>query len=236
MGTHKDWSFLTKERLEELYQQFGNWADVERHLGIERTALIAVRKRLGMQMGKRADKNRRRWRGSRLDPLKDRIVEMALSGMNCGEIARTIGEEDSEIVRDYLAKIGVQRQRAGAHPGEKNPMWKGGQTVDKHGYILVRAPEGHPFANRHGYVRLHRLVMEQKLGRYLRPEEVVHHIDGNPQNNDPENLELFEDNGYHIRQEWSDPEWVEHQRAIRRGVPSRQRNHQVSESGVQGWW
>lgn len=34
----------------------------------------------------------------------------------------------------------------------------------------------------------HRVVAEQKLGRPLRPGEVVHHLDGNPRNNDPQNL------------------------------------------------
>lgn len=38
--------------------------------------------------------------------------------------------------------------------------------------------------NRH----MHRVVMEKKLGRALRPGEVVHHIDGNSWNNDPKNL------------------------------------------------
>jgi hypothetical protein len=36
----------------------------------------------------------------------------------------------------------------------------------------------------------HRVVMEQKLGRRLRRNEVVHHIDGDSWNNDPSNLEL----------------------------------------------
>jgi hypothetical protein len=37
----------------------------------------------------------------------------------------------------------------------------------------------------------HRIVAEQKLGRPLRPGEVVHHIDGNKRNNHPDNLWVF---------------------------------------------
>lgn len=39
------------------------------------------------------------------------------------------------------------------------------------------------------YVYEHRYLMEQKLGRLLRPGEVVHHLDGDRLNNNPENLE-----------------------------------------------
>lgn len=44
----------------------------------------------------------------------------------------------------------------------------------------------------------HRIVAEQKLGRPLRPGEVVHHIDGNHRNNAPENLEVITQ-GAHMR-------------------------------------
>lgn len=37
----------------------------------------------------------------------------------------------------------------------------------------------------------HRTVAEKKLGRKLLDEEVVHHIDGDPRNNDPANLEVL---------------------------------------------
>ncbi len=37
----------------------------------------------------------------------------------------------------------------------------------------------------------HRVVMERVLGRKLRKGEIVHHIDNNPQNNDPKNLQVM---------------------------------------------
>src|SRR5690606_24179884 len=57
---------------------------------------------------------------------------------------------------------------------------------------------GHPHATKAGYVREHRLIMEEKLGRYLTPTEVVHHIDDDPSNNAPENLVVFANNAVHI--------------------------------------
>lgn len=98
--------------------------------------------------------------------------------------------------------------------GSENPMygqrlekchrWKGGRKVRKDGYTLVVAPPGHPhpcdsFDTGLTYILEHRLIMEQHLGRYLLPAEVVHHRDGNPRNNAIENLELFASQSEHIR-------------------------------------
>lgn len=47
-------------------------------------------------------------------------------------------------------------------------------------------------------VYIHREVMEQKLGRKLKPGELVHHKDENKRNNHPGNLELS-DRGSHLR-------------------------------------
>ena len=46
---------------------------------------------------------------------------------------------------------------------------------------------------------LHRTVAERMLGRKLKSGEVVHHIDGNKQNNAPGNLKVFRNQAEHLR-------------------------------------
>lgn len=81
--------------------------------------------------------------------------------------------------------------------GELNYFWNGGIYIDKDGYVLIKKRD-HPFCGVSGYVRQHRLVMEDYLGRYLKPEEVVHHINELKWDNRIENLQLFESGGKHI--------------------------------------
>ena len=45
----------------------------------------------------------------------------------------------------------------------------------------------------------HRIIAERKLGRPLRPGEVVHHIDRNKRNNAPENLMVFSTQAEHLK-------------------------------------
>ena len=61
------------------------------------------------------------------------------------------------------------------------------KTYMENGY-LVKFENGY---NKKGNVKLHRAVMEEKLGRRLTPDEVVHHKDGNKLNNDISNLEVM---------------------------------------------
>jgi HNH endonuclease len=74
--------------------------------------------------------------------------------------------------------------------GASNGRWKGGRSRHKAGYVMLWVPD-HPRAGRNQYVFEHIIVMEQTLGRYLLPNESVHHRNGVRDDNRPENLELW---------------------------------------------
>ena len=71
------------------------------------------------------------------------------------------------------------------------PTWGGGKVrMGTHGeYIGIRMPQ-HPNSPKTSYVLEHRLVMEQHLGRTLRRDETVHHVNGIQDDNRIENLQL----------------------------------------------
>lgn len=58
------------------------------------------------------------------------------------------------------------------------------------GYIRIWRPE-HPMARKNGYVFAHRLIMSEHIGRYLTKSEIIHHKNGNRQDNRIENLEIL---------------------------------------------
>lgn len=69
--------------------------------------------------------------------------------------------------------------------------------VYMNGYIAVYMPE-HKRAFNNGCVYEHILVAENMLGRELKQDECVHHIDKNRTNNDKSNLMVFSNSQSHI--------------------------------------
>jgi len=87
------------------------------------------------------------------------------------------------------------------YKGERSSGWKGGRYIDWEGYIhiLIENKE----TNKNEYVKKHRWVMEQHLGRKLKEKEVVHHINKDLSDNRIENLQLFKGYGEHTKHHWT---------------------------------
>ena len=76
---------------------------------------------------------------------------------------------------DVMADIPVKH---GYKKGEESRRWSGGETTSYQGRIAIYAP-WHPKTSSCGlYVLRSRLVIEKHLGRYLKDNEDVHHING----------------------------------------------------------
>ena len=104
----------------------------------------------------------------------------------CGKI---LGDKRSSYCLS-CAKKGNRNPMYGLY-GEQNPLWKGGRKVSKNGYMQIRI-------RRKAYYE-HRLIMEKHLGRKLRKNETVHHINGNKLDNRIENLKLVSNQAEHMR-------------------------------------
>jgi HNH endonuclease len=141
------------------------------------------------------------------------------------EAARQLGTTRS-IVEAACRRYGLHTQGTGPRRGDKHPDWKGGRKkVGRYWYVYV---PHHPYATRQRYVAEHRKIVEDSLGRYLEPTEVVHHRDGNPENNDLSNLVVFVTNAEHLRHELTDrqPNWSEDgKRRIAAGVEKAAATH-----------
>jgi hypothetical protein len=129
-------------------------------------------------------------------------------GHSLAEIGRHIGTQGKNVAA-FLRRNGVTKEFPTWRTGESHYAWKG-RIVDKDGYVQIHLKE-HPYARKHThYVPEHRLVMEESLGRFLLPHEVVHHINGKKDDNRIENLRLYGSNGEHLAEDLKGrcPKWT----------------------------
>lgn len=101
-------------------------------------------------------------------------------GMNTTEIAAELGVNKRTLCGG-VARLGIVRPRSVRSRGHGKPLGRGPFYI--HGY------PAHWVGGR--IVYLHREAMERKLGRALRRDEIVHHINGVRTDYREENLELM---------------------------------------------
>lgn len=107
-------------------------------------------------------------------------------------IARETGCSYSAVL-SHLRKHEIPvRSISEANKGSINRT-KYKKKIISRGYIYIRCPE-HPNKTTGKYVLEHRLVLEKSLKRYLHQDEIVHHINGNRQDNRLRNLAIVTHN------------------------------------------
>lgn len=107
------------------------------------------------------------------------------------------------LTRSDNVKKALKKRYPNGRFGEQAANWRGGvRKANKAGYIYIYKPD-HPFATKGGNVMEHRVVLEEKIGRYLEPHEIAHHINGIKDDNRPENLALTE-KGKHTQEHFHD--------------------------------
>ena len=96
-------------------------------------------------------------------------------------------------VLECLDKYGRLRRFVHGHngAGRLHYDYKGGRYINDQGYVMILRPR-HPRAASNGYVREHILVMEAYIGRPLKPNENIHHINRNRADNRIQNLKLMD--------------------------------------------
>lgn len=134
-----------------------------------------------MKKNKIGSKTKELWK----DPVYRQQMSDAHKGHKKPKNAFSFSKGDENEAKRPAVRKKISKSRL----GDKNPNWKGG--ISKRGkYVFLRIK---PYT----VISQHRYVIEQLLGRKLKKGEMIHHIDGDGQNNKKDNLLLCQNRSKH---------------------------------------
>lgn len=129
-----------------------------------------------------------RWEVLERAPIRKDLRTWWLCRCSCGTVREVNG---GGLCSGGSKSCGcLARELSAARKGSVSKAWKGGHTTSRQGYILIQT-ENRGISKRRLYRPEHVLVMENHLGRLLRPKDVIHHKNGIRDDNRLENLELW---------------------------------------------
>lgn len=129
--------------------------------------------------------------------MSAQIIPVGLCQCGCGALTRIspVNDKSKGWIKGQPVRYLKGHTIKGGGKGEKALRWKGGRSLSSHGYVVIQTPEGRKYE--------HIMIAEKVLGRPLPyfgvgdPRNiVVHHVDGNKQNNAYGNL-LICTHSYH---------------------------------------
>ncbi len=133
------------------------------------------------------------------DWLENKYLVEHLSTVQIAQlVGGSVGAVSDWMKRHNIKARSIKDSLVARYPsgrsGNQAANWRGGrQIINGYAWMYIF---NHPHAPKNR-IQVHRLVMEKELGRYLKSDEVVHHIDGDKQNNALSNL-VLKTRGEHV--------------------------------------